>query len=438
MNILILDDEAVGLAFALRALDQGHYVKHWVGKTGQGDEEFVGQGLVDRVPEWKKHMGWADLIVCTGNAKLGKDLKPYQENGYPIFAPNDKGAKLELDRQYGNEMLQEYGIPCLPCTEFHDFKAAIRHVEHTGQAFACKPWGGEADKSLSYVADSPEDLIFTLEKWASEGVKPDFILQEKVEGIEMGVAAFFGPGGFAGLIEESWEEKKFLTGGLGQNTGEMGTTIRYTAQSALFDRVLAPMEPHLLSIGYVGDVNVNCIIGLEDGIPWPLEFTARMGWPDWNIRMQLHGGDLAQHMLDCINGRDTFECLPEVAVGVVMAHGDFPHGNMKARELAGYPLRGITEDNLSQLAFQSVMWGLAPVAVGGRIKDSLCYVTAGDYVLIACGSGQSVSAARNHAYDATHSITWPSNRMFRIDIGERLEKQIPILQHHGYCLDLRY
>lgn len=438
MNILILDDEAVGLAFAMRAQADGHYVKHWIGKTDQGDEEFVGNGLVDRTKGWQKHMGWADLIIPTGNAKMGKDLRQYFEAGYPIFGPNEQGAKLELDRQYGNRVLQDHGIECLPCTEFHDFSAAIKHVRATNKAYACKPWGGEADKSLTCVPDSPQDLIFTLEKWQAEGLKPSFILQEKVDGIEMGVAAWYGPSGFCGLIEESWEEKKFLTGGLGQNTGEMGTTIRYTGHSALFERVLAPLSPFLQEIGYTGDVNINCIIGREDGIPWPLEFTARLGWPDLNIRMQLHGGDFARHLRDCLDGRDSFQSVPEVAVGVVMVHGDFPHGNMKARETAGYPLRNITQDNLSQLAFQSVMWGDAPVALGDQIKDGPAYLTAGDYVLVACGTGPTISTARFHAYDAADAIRWPSNVMYRKDIGKRLEEQLTILQHHGYCLDLRY
>lgn len=438
MNVLVLDDEAVGLAFCLRAQEAGHYVKHYVGKTEQGDEEFVGQGLTDRVREWKKHMGWADLIICTGNAKMMKELKPFFDSGYPIFAPPAKGAKLELDRSCGNQCLIDHGIECLPCTEFHDFDSAIRYVESTKQAFACKPWGGEADKSLSYVADSYEDLVFTLRKWKAAGLKADFILQEKVEGIEMGVAAWHGPSGFCGLIEESWEEKKFLTGNLGQNTGEMGTTIRYTPQSALFDRVLAPLAGYLQEISYVGDVNVNCIIGLKDGIPWPLEFTARLGWPDFNIRMCLHEGDFAAHLLACLEGRDEFQSVPEIAVGVVMCHGDFPHGNMKAKDTAGYPLRGITQDNLRQLQMQSVMWGEAPVAVGGQLRDAACYLTAGDYVLVACGTGRTVNTARQHAYDAADAIRWPSNVMYRKDIGARLEEQLPILQHFGYCLDMKY
>ena len=437
MNVLILDEETMGLAFAMRAMEDGHYVKLWM-PDDRGEELPVGQGIVDRPKSWKKHMGWADLIVPTGNTKLIKELEPFFESGYPIFGSPREAVKLELDRAFGQQVLSDHDIDTLPFEEFHDFDAAIKHVQKTGKAYACKPWGGAADKSLSCVADSPEDMIFILERWRDEGKKADFILQEKVDGVEIGVAGFFGPSGWCGMIEESWEEKKFLAGNLGQNTGEMGTTIRYARQSALFNRILAPLTGFLLDVGAVGDVAVNCIVGEDDGLPWPLEFTMRLGWPDFNIRMHLHTGDLAQQMLDCLKGKDTFECIPEVAVGVMQVHGDFPWNKKDYKDMAGYPLRGLTSAIERQLSFQHVMWGKAPVRIGASIHDAPCYTTAGDHVLVAVGTGQSINSARLHAYDACEAVTFPSNRGYRIDIAQRLKKQLPLLQKHGYCKDLTY
>lgn len=434
MRILILDCDGVGLAFAMRCNDAGHQTQLWIPK---GKNDWIGQGLVDRPADWRGPIEHSDLIVLTDNCKLRKELKPYFAAGYPIFGANDLGAELELDRQCGQHCMEQYGILTLPCEEFTDLDKAISFVEKTGKAYACKPWGGESDKALSFVADSPEDLIFTLRRWKREGKKGNFVLQEKVEGIEMGVGGWFGPGGWSQWIEENWEEKKLMNDGYGQNTGEMGTTLRYTRDSKLFRETLEPLTPYLEEIGYVGNVDSNCIID-DQGQAWPLELTMRLGWPAFNICMALHQGDPANWMRGLLEGRDTLQVQEGVAVGVVLAHGDFPWSDQSKEETSGYPLRGITQFNLPHLAMQSVMWGEAPVKLGSKIRQENTFVTAGDYILVATGVGWSVSGARSAAYDVAKAVKLPSNKMMRTDIGARLEKQLPLLQMHGYATGMNY
>lgn len=429
MKILIIDHEEAGLAFALRCLDAGHEVHLWL-----PPESRTGEGLVERPKDWKGSMNWADLIVPTTNSIIGDQLEPYFKSGAPIFGADKKGTKLELDRWHGQQVFEDHDIPVLPHWEFHNYEQAIELVKRTGKGYAVKPWGGEADKALSFVADSPEDMIFTLEKLRDAKVKPNFMMQEKADGIEMGVSGWFGPGGWSRHIEEDWEEKKFMNDDLGENTGEMGTTVRYTDHdSALFKRVLEPLTDYLLEIGYVGDINVNCIID-EHGIPWPLEFTCRLGWPDFNIRLPLHVGDPARWMLDLIQGRDTLEVIPEIAVGVLMAHGDFPQFDWPEDKICGFPLRGITQDNQDALMMQGIMLGRAPCSVGGRIFETDCLCTAGQIVLVSVGTGQSVYSAQQRAYDVAWAIDFPSNRKFRTDIGKRLQEQLPKLQRLGYAM----
>src|SRR5438270_2515501 len=133
-------------------------------------------------------------------------------------------------------------------------------------------------------------------------------------------------------------------------------------------------------------------------------------------------------MADMIAGQDTLEGLPQIAVGVVYTHGDYPVNAAPPETWAGYPLRGMTDENFPHLAFQSVMMKKAPVAMGGSIweADTLC--TADNYVLVAVGTGESVFAAQQMAYDVAWQITLPSDRMFRTDIGRRLQDELPKLQ----------
>ena len=422
MKVLVLDWDGVGLAFSMDCLTAGHSVRLWIPKKG-GQRQDTGDGLVERPADWQPSMKWADIIVMTDNSHLRTDLKPYFTAGFPIFGANDQSAELELDRAIGQEVLESNGVDTLPYETFSNFDKAIAYVKRTDQAYACKPWGGLSDKSLTYVSNSPDDMVFTLERWRDSGtVKGEFMLQQKVDGIEMGIAGWFGPGGWSGWLEESWEHKKRSAGDLGCNTGEMGTALRYVRTSKLFNRVLKPVEEELAKRCYVGDVSVNCIIDKEKGTPWPMEFTTRLGWPDFNIRVGLHEGDPVEWMLDLMQGKDTLKAKGECAIGVVLVHGKFPW-EQPAKELDDFPIYGLTGRNMKQVALQAVK--------AGKAKDP--FVTAGNYIAVVRGTGKTFKAAADSAYRVVDQLSVPSNLDYRIDIGDKLRKQLPILQSFGYA-----
>src|SRR5665811_1026937 len=134
----------------------------------------------------------------------------------------------------------------------------------------------------------------------------------------------FGPNGWGKWKLENFEEKKLMNDGLGQNTGEQGTIMRYVQRSKLFEDVLEPVGAVLHSMDYVGYVDMNCIIDPKTGDAWPLEFTMRMGWPLILIQLALHRGDPVQWMKDLLEGGDSLRVSERVAVGIVLTHGDYP------------------------------------------------------------------------------------------------------------------
>lgn len=436
MKVLFIDMSQDALPAALRARDAGHEVKIYCRPRG-GKMPLPGRGMVPRVAEWEPHMRWADLILLTGNSMYAERLEWYFDHGFPIIGANKKSAALELDRGHGEEILQRFGIPVIPSQCFDGLAAAIEHVKNAGKTYVVKTWGGTDDKASSFVSSSPADMVFTLEKWRREGKRGQVMLQEKVKGIEMACAGWFGPGGFSEDVREIFEEKKFLNDGLGQNTGEMGTIMRYTRKSKLFERILRPLEGYLAGLNYVGNVDVNCIID-EEGTPWPLEFTTRFGWPGYNLEMALHTGDPVQWLRDLWDGRDTLRVREGVCVGVVMAHGDFPMCSAPAEEAAGYPITGITAGMEPHIWPHGVMYGQAPIDFRGGVTTTQTLVTAEQCVMTVTGVGPTVEDARTLAYDRVWKINWPSNRMFRTDIGKRLEKQLPTLHSLGYAKGLSY
>ena len=437
MKVLVIDQDLVGLPFSLQALRAGHDVLLWQAPE-KGKPTLIGNGLVDKVRDWKTKVNWADIIVMTDNSKYGAEIEPYFKRGFPIFGANQKAAALELDREVGQKVLEDAGIECLPFETFTSYDKAIEYVRRTGKTYVSKPWGGNPDKSLSYVSKSPAGMIYKLERWKrTQALKGKFLLQECIEGVEMAVGGWLGPDGWCEPINENWEEKRLMNEGLGVNTGEMGTVMRYVKKSALFDEVLKPCTDHLLELGYVGYVDMNCMVG-KDGTPWPLEFTMRFGWPHFNLCLSLHKGDPVEWMAGLLEGKDLLRVKEDVCVGVVLAHGDFPYGNFPQDEVSGYPLTGVKPSTAGRLHLSSVMWDKAPVMVGDKVETRETYCTAGEYVAIATGLGPTVEAAQESCYDLAWSIDWPSNRMFRTDIGCRLEDTLRELQRHGYAKGMKY
>lgn len=436
MKLLIMDmqdDEGTGLNLGLRAQDAGHEVRYWLSR-----KHPAGDGILDKPRDWKPSADWAELIVLTGNCDYPDGLIEAFGRGLPIFGANPKAAELELDRGKGQEVMKEAGIETLPYTVVDSADEGIQHIVDTGLAFAMKPWGGTADKAMTAIPKTPEEAIFTLQNWKRQGLfKGQLMLQEKVDGVEIGVSAFFGPGGWSRAIEESFEHKKFLTGDLGGNTGEMGTVIRHAERAKLFDLLLEPLGDYLHACNYVGDCSINCIVDAS-GTPWPLEFTMRLGWPDFNIRQELVQNDPIEWMADLLFGRDSLAISQAIAVGVVMIHGDFPREDDPPEVWAGYPISGIDEDTYPHLHFQQVMDGNAPRLKGGKLGHFKTMLTAGTYPLVVTGSGRTVIKARDAAYETVKKISWPSNVGYRLDIGERLEKQLSLIQKHGFAKGMEY
>lgn len=436
MHILIIDERGAALDWALRSMADGHEVKVFIRQTPKTDK--IGKGLVTLVSDWQSWMRWADLVFLSDNTRYLSLLEPWRREGKAIIGPSVEAAEWELDRTLGMKIFKDHKIDVAPYKEFTNYDAAIAYVKKEGRAFVSKPCGDEPDKSLSYVAKSPADLVYMLERWKkAKRHKGAFILQEKLDGIEMAVGGWFGPGGFNQGWCENWECKKLFPDERGPSTGEMGTVVRYVKKSKLADEVLKPFEDELEKLGYVGYVDVNCIID-DTGTPYPLEFTMRPGWPTFNIQQALHEGDRAEWLLDLAQGRDAKNVmLDQVAVGVVVAIPDYPYSSWTRKEVWGVPI--YLPDEMSGMVHPGeVMLSEAPHDVDGEVVDMPCWATAGDYVMVVSGVGDTISAARRIAYNTVGKIKIPNSPFWRGDIGKRLKAELGPLQEQGFAAGMEF
>lgn len=422
------------LDFALRCIAAGHTVRWFIAPGKNGERLPIGDGLIEKVKEWQKWMGASDLILTSDNTRYMTVLEPYRKLGYPIFGPNVAGAEMELNRSTGQKIWKDAGVHIMDYKTFNSYDDAISFVEkNAGKRYVSKP-SGDADKALSYVSKDSGDMREMLRRWKKKGkLQQPFILQEFKPGIEVAVGGWFGKYGFSENFNVNFEHKKFLTGNLSCNTGEQGTVIYYTKAEKLAKEILLPISDYLHSINYTGYIDAAAIIDKEGA--WPLEFTCRPGWPHFQIISSLHEGDPAEWMADLMDGYDTLEVKNGICTGVVVTMGDFPF-NVKPRdENCGIP---IYCDHSESIHPAEIMSGVCSHVVGNKLIDLPTWVSAGNYLLVVTGIAPTVSGSSKKAYEVIKGIEIPNSPGYRIDIGDRLKKELPELQRLGYCKSISY
>lgn len=435
MRLLILDSKNTnGLDFAMRSRRDGHDVRWFVPENEKN--KHIGEGLVPVIRDYTTSLRWADLVFLADNTHYLRTTDALRKLGTPVVGATSESAEWELDRTLGMQVFRKHKIAVPDYREFSSYDQAIAYVKREDRPFVSKP-SGDADKALSYVANSPADLIYMLERWKkSSKLKPPFILQEKIAGTEMAVGGWIGPHGFNRGWCENFEFKKLCNGDLGCATGEQGTVLRYVRSSKLADKVLKPLEDALVRAGHTGYVDVNTIID-DDGTPWPLEFTMRPGWPTFNIQQPLHQGDSVAWLEELCDGQDARNLrMDEIAVGVVMSIPDYPYSHITRKEVTGIPIYGATSDLWEHIHPCEMMQTTAPDME--TFKPTLMPATAGDYVLVMTATGGSVKEATGTVYRRLKKLVVPNSPMYRTDIGGRLAKQMPDLQAHGYALGMQF
>lgn len=218
-----------------------------------------------------------------------------------------------------------------------------------------------------------------------------------------------------------YEHKKLFPGNVGPSTGEMGTSMTWTGETELFNRTLKPLEPKLRAEGYVGYMDINCIVNGR-GI-YPLEFTPRFGYPTIF---------LMEEAMDTPIG-DFFEGLARADPPTLRVHSGF----QIAVRVCLPPFPFTDEQTFSEFARNAAIgfeskpldeWTdrheLENAPPGVHIEDVKCeddqWRVAGTsgVVLVVTGKGQTMAEARTRAYRRVDDVILP-NMYYRDDIGER-------------------
>ena len=393
---------------------EGHHVRYFIANQ---EERQIADGFVEKSDDWRRDANWADVIVFDDVLGQGTEAQRLRRQGKLVVGGTPYTDRLEDDRAFGQEELRAAGVGIIQQKNFTSFDEAIEFVRTNPNRYVIKP-SGEAQnmKGLLFVGEEEDgqDVLQVLGdyKRAWSDKISHFQLQRRIQGVEVATGAFFNSREFVTPICVNFEHKKLFPGDIGPSTGEMGTAMFWSEPNRIFNATLKKMESRLRDEGYVGYIDVNCIVN-ANGI-YPLEFTARFGYPTISIQHEglltpmnelLHG--IASGELSKLRARGGFQ------VGVRVVVPPFPFTDPERFEsssrdaviLFKTPSReGIHIEDVKQMNGEWLVTGTSGV------------------VLIVCGVGPTMRQAQRQAYNRVRNVMVP-NMYYREDIGDRWSEE---------------
>lgn len=408
---------------AWQVIKEGHEAKYCIqNKKGQD----IADGFVPKAGDWQKEIDWADVIVFDDVLGQGKLAGGLRQKGKRVIGGTEYTDRLEDDRSFGQEELKKIGVHIIPYTEFSSFDEAIVFVKENPNRYVIKP-SGEAQniKRMLFVGEEEDgkDVIEMLE--AHKKIKGNkikqFQLQRKVIGVEIAVGAFFNGEQFIYPININFEHKKLFPRNIGPSTGEMGTAMYWSGVNKIFSSTLQKMEAKLKEEGYIGYIDINCIVN-ANGI-YPLEFTSRFGYPTIFIQQEGILMPMSEFLYKLANKElAEFKAKKGFQVGVRIVVPPYPFDDTKTFE-------GYSKD--TAIFFKKPNFDGIHIEDVKKINGQWLVAGTSGVVLVVTGAGQTMKQAQNQVYNRIRNITIP-NMYFRSDIGDRWLEDCDKLHTWGY------
>jgi len=401
---------------------EGHEVRYFIKEERERD---IADGFVAKSDNLEKDTEWADIVIFDDTLGQGEKAQEVRAMGKKVVGGTAYTDRLEDDRSFGQEELKKAGVNIIPYKEFDSFDDAVEHVVQNPGRYVIKP-SGEAQnvKRRLFVGEEEDgqDVIRMLEAYKkafSDEIKV-FQLQRRVTGVEVAVGAFFNGKQFVHPINVNFEHKKLFPGNLGPPTGEMGTSMFWSMPNQLFNQTLQKMEPKLAEEGYVGYIDVNCIVN-GNGI-YPLEFTSRFGYPTISIQQAGMTTPIGQFFWELSSGHDPkLRVKSGFQIGVRIVVPPFPFDDKETFE--SFSKNGA-------IVFKKPPADEYHIEDVKQVNGQWMVAGTSGVVLVVVGLGQTMKQAQAQVYSRIKNVLIP-NMYYRTDIGDRWDEDSDRLHSWG-------
>jgi phosphoribosylamine---glycine ligase len=401
---------------------EGHEVRYYIKDQKEAD---IADGFVAKSENPEKDAEWADIIVFDDTLGQGEKAQALRAQGKKVIGGSAYSDRLEDDRSFGQEELKKAGVNIIPYREFDSFDEAMEHVVKNPDRYVIKP-SGEAQnvKRRLFVGEEEDgqDVIRMLDAYKrafSDEIKV-FQLQRRITGVEVAVGAFFNGKQFIYPVNINFEHKKLFPGNLGPPTGEMGTSMFWSPPNQLFNQTLLKMESKLAEEGYVGYIDVNCMVN-GNGI-YPLEFTSRFGYPTISIQQAGMNTPIGQFFWDLANGNDPkLRVKSGFQIGVRIVVPPFPFDDNETFE---------SFSRNAAIVFKKPPNDEYHIEDVKQVNGQWVVAGTSGVILIVVGLGQTMKQAQSQVYSRIKNVMIP-NMYYRTDIGDRWDEDSDRLHNWG-------
>jgi phosphoribosylamine--glycine ligase len=233
--------------------------------------------------------------------------------GVYTFGPQAEEARIETDKAFQREFMQEQGIPGCPAFEtFESADDAAAHLADIEFDVAVKPRGLTGGKGVRVTGDqvTHEEAI----EYVRESGHGEWVVEERLVGEEFTVQAFVANGSVR-VSPAVQDHKRAYEGDEGPNTGGMGSYSNARFELPFisgeeYDAAVDVIEATVEALdGYKGILYGQFMLTSEG--PKVVEFNARFGDPEaMNTLPVLESG-----FVSLLSAARDDEPLPELAFG---------------------------------------------------------------------------------------------------------------------------
>ena len=230
--------------------------------------------------------------------------------GIYTFGPQAEEARIETDKAFQRQFMQDNDIPGCPVFEtFDDMDAACEFIDDYDGDLAVKPVGLTGGKGVKVIGDqvTSEEAKTYLQESDYEGV----VLEERLVGEEFTIQAFVADGDLR-TAPAVQDHKRAYEGDEGPNTGGMGSYSDTGFQLPFmqdgdYDAAVDIMEQTVAAMpDYKGVLYGQFMLTTEG--PKVVEFNARFGDPEAMNTLPI----LETPFLDVLTAARNGDDLPEL------------------------------------------------------------------------------------------------------------------------------
>jgi phosphoribosylamine--glycine ligase len=330
-----------------------------------------------------------------------------------IFGPTRNAARLESSKIFSKDVMAQAGIRTARARSFEKTSEALAYVDTHELPVVVKADGLAQGKGV-IIATTHEQarqaIMDSMERAVFGQAGKQVLIEQFLDGEELTIMAFTDGKTVVPMLPAQ-DHKRVGDGDTGLNTGGMGAycpaplgTPALCGQ--VLHEILQPMVDTMVRLGSPFQGVLYAGLMIVRGLPYVLEFNARMGDPETQVVLPLLKTDLldvveavVEHRLDQL----TVEWHDETAVCVVMVSGGYPGAYR-----TGVPIRGLPADTS----------GSGIVFHAGTARKDGEIVTAGGRVLGVLGRGRTLADAQREAYRVVRTISFDGCH-FRTDIAHR-------------------